>query len=109
MSASAVTGIRFALEPGTGRNAVPVRSAIVGAALAIVVVTGTLTFGASLNHLVSHPSLYGWNWTYELSAGQGNGDIPQHQVTQLLDHDRDVAAWSGVYFAALAARREPCP
>ncbi len=109
MSPPAVTGIRFALEPGAGRNAVPVRSAIAGTALAIVVVTGTLTFGASLNHLVSHPSLYGWNWTYELSAGQGNGDIPQHQVTQLLHHDHDVAAWSGVYFAALQLDGIPVP
>ena len=109
MSASSVTGIRFALDPGAGRGAVPVRSAIVGTALAIVVVTGTLTFGASLNHLVSHPSLYGWNWTYELSAGQGNGDIPEHEVTQLLHHDHDVAAWSGVYFAALELDRTPVP
>jgi hypothetical protein len=109
MPPSAVTGIRFALEPGAGRGAVPVRSAIVGTALAIVVVTGTLTFGASLNHLVSHPALYGWNWTYELSAGQGNGDIPQQQVTQLLHHDHDVAAWSGVYFAALQLDRVPVP
>jgi ABC-type antimicrobial peptide transport system permease subunit len=109
MPTSAVTGIRFALEPGAGRNAVPVRSAIVGAALAIIVVTGTLTFGASLNHLVSHPALYGWNWTYELSAGQGNGDIPQQRVTQLLRHDHDVAAWSGVYFAALQLDGVPVP
>lgn len=107
--APVVTGIRFALEPGAGRNTVPVRSAIVGAALAIVVITGTLTFGASLDHLVSRPALYGWNWTYELSAGQGNGDIPQHQVTQLLDHDHDVAAWSGIYFAALQLDRVPVP
>ena len=107
--APAVTGIRFALEPGAGRNPAPVRSAIAGAGLAIVVVTGTLTFGASLNHLVSHPALYGWNWTYELSAGQGNGDIPQHRVSQLLDHDHDVAAWSGVYFAALELDGQPVP
>jgi hypothetical protein len=109
MSPAAVTGIRFALEPGASRNAVPVRSAIVGTALAIVVVTGTITFGASLTHLVSHPSLYGWNWSYELSAGQGNGDIPQQQVTRLLDHDHDVAAWTGVYFAALQLDHVPVP
>ena len=35
---AAVTGIRFALEPGAGRNAVPVRSAILGAVLAVGVV-----------------------------------------------------------------------
>src|SRR5437868_4392880 len=56
----AVTGVHYALESGRGGNTVPVRSAIVGAALAIVVVTGTLTFGASLHGLVSHPERYGW-------------------------------------------------
>ncbi len=38
LPAPAVTGVRFALEPGVGRNAVPVRSAILGAALAVIVV-----------------------------------------------------------------------
>jgi hypothetical protein len=41
---------------------VPVRSAIVGTALALEVVIPTGTFGASLDTLVSHPPLYGWNW-----------------------------------------------
>jgi hypothetical protein len=109
MPAPAVTGIRFALEPGSGRAAVPVRSAIVGAALAVVVLVGTITFGQSLNHLAAHPALYGWNWTYELSAGQGNGAIPQHQVTQLIDADHDVAAWTGVYFASLTIDGQPLP
>ena len=40
----------------------PVRSAILGATLAMVVVVATIGFGASLNTLVSHPALYGWNW-----------------------------------------------
>ena len=68
LSSPAATGVRFALEPGRGRNAVPVRSAILGAALAIVVVVSTITFGASLHTLVSRPALYGWNWDYELSG-----------------------------------------
>ena len=73
---AAVTGIRFALEPGAGRNAVPVRSAILGAVLAVVVVIGTITFGSSMNTLVSHPALYGWNWSDEINGGGGLGDIP---------------------------------
>jgi hypothetical protein len=98
----AVTGIRFALEPGNGRNTVPVRSAIVGAALAVIVVVATVTFGSSLNTLVSHPALYGWNWNYELLGAFGGGsNVPQQHATQLLGHDPDVAAWSGVYFATL--------
>jgi hypothetical protein len=97
---SVVTGVRFALEPGVGRNAVPVRSAILGSALAVIVVITTVTFGASLNTLISHPALYGWNWTYELSANQG-GVIPGSQAARLLDHDHHVAAWSGISFGTM--------
>jgi hypothetical protein len=94
---AAVTGIRFALEPGSGRNAVPVRSAILGAALAVIIVIATVTFGASLNTLVSHPALYGWNWSYELSAGEGT-DTPGPHIATLLDADHHVASWTGVSF-----------
>ncbi len=98
---AAVTGIRFAVEPGSGRNVVPVRAAIAGAVLALVVMVATVTFGASLNALVARPPLYGWNWNVELSGGGGVGDIPEQQATTLLNADRDVLAWSGAYFANL--------
>jgi hypothetical protein len=104
----AVEGIRFALDPGTGRNAVPVRSAIVGAALAMIVVVATVTFGASLGNLVSHPALYGWNWTYALSRGNPTY-IPQRRAAALLDHDPSVAAWTGVYFGTLKIDGQTVP
>lgn len=94
---SAVVGVTFALEPGRGRSAVPVRSALFGTALAVLVVAATLTFGSGLATLVSHPSLYGWNWSYALSSSAG-ADVPP-QSTALLGRDRFVAAWSGVDFA----------
>jgi hypothetical protein len=93
-----VEGVRLAVDPGSGRNAVPVRSAILGAALAMIVTVATVTFGASLDTLVSHPPLYGWNWTYALSAGYPTY-IPRQRAAALLDHDRAVAAWTGVYYA----------
>jgi ABC-type antimicrobial peptide transport system permease subunit len=98
---AAVTGIRFALEPGTGRNAVPVRSAILGAVLAVAVVIGTITFGSSMNTLVSHPALYGWNWSDEINGGGGLGDIPAQNVARQLDADPLVGGWTGVYFSTL--------
>jgi hypothetical protein len=98
---SAVTGIRFALEPGTGRNTVPVRSAIIGAIFAVVIVTTTLTFGASLRTLVSKPALYGWNFTYEMNGGGGLGDIPAARAATLLNQSPFVQAWAGVYFGNL--------
>jgi len=98
---AAVTGIRFALEPGAGRNAVPVRSAILGAVLAVLVVISTITFGSSMSTLVSHPALYGWNWSDEIDGGGGLGDVPGHNVARLLDADPLVGGWTGVYFSTL--------
>lgn len=106
----AMTGIRFALEPGRGRNVVPVRSAIVGAVLAVVVLVGTLTFAASLTTLVSHPALYGWNWNYELVSGYGGiSNIPQTAASRQLDHDPSIAAWSGAYVTVLELDGQPVP
>ncbi len=97
----AVTGVRFALEPGAGRSAVPVRSAILGAILAVTVVVATVTFGSSLNTLVTHPALYGWNWTYDMDGGGGLGDIPGQPAARLLNADPHVESWSGVSYSTL--------
>ena len=101
LPAPAMTGLRFALEPGNARDAVPVRSAIVGAVLAIVVVVATVTFGSSLNSLIQHPPRYGWNWNYALfSAFSGDEDLPAHITDQLLARDPSVTQFSGAYFAS---------
>jgi hypothetical protein len=91
MPVAGVVGVRFALEPGQGRTSVPVRSALVGAVLAVAVVLSALTFASSLGTLVSHPPLYGWNWDYMFNT---SNDVPP-QSLKALDHDPDVAAWSG--------------
>ena len=93
-------GVGFALDPGRGRTAVPVRSALFGTALAVLMVVATLTFGSSLQTLVSHPPLYGWNWTYALEQEQG-GSIPP-QSRELLSRDPYVAAWSAFGAASQA-------
>jgi hypothetical protein len=98
---SALTGVKLALESSRRRDTVPLRSAIVGAAVAVIVVTSTLTFGASLNNLISHPALYGWNWNYELETSEGGGYIPEHEAAQILGRDPYVAASTGVYFDSL--------
>ncbi len=99
LPAPAVAGIHFAFDPGQGRGTVPARSAMSGTVLAVVIVVAALTFGSSLTTLVSHPALYGWNWTYALSADQGVGAIPQQQVGSRLRGNPDVAAWTTVSFA----------
>ena len=98
LPAPAVAGLHFAFDPGPGRSTVSARSAISGTVLAVLMVVATLTFGASLDTLVSHPPLYGWNWSYAVSAVEGIGAIPQQQVGASLRHDPDVAAWTTVSF-----------
>ena len=61
-----------------------------------MIVTATLTFGSSLTTLVSHPSLYGWNWNYAITS---NGEGVPPQAAKLLNTDPYVAAWSGDNFA----------
>jgi hypothetical protein len=92
---SAVAGARLALEPGRGRTAVPVRSALLGSVLAVLIATATLTFGSGLSTLVSHPALFGWNWNYALASSY---HVPP-QAVALLHHDPEVAAASGVSYA----------
>ena len=65
--------------------------------MAMIVMLATVTFGSSLATLVSHPALYGWNWTYALASGTPTY-IPRTRAAALLDHDPAVAAWTGVYY-----------
>ncbi len=62
MPPTAVAGVRMAVEPGRGRMATPVRSAVMGAALSVAAVAAALTVGASFQHLVDTPRLYGRTW-----------------------------------------------
>ena len=93
----ALAGLRFSLERGRGRTAVPVRSALTGAVLAVAVLVATLTFGSSLATLDSHPALYGWNWSYAINSPGGSNVPPV--VGHLLSRDPEVAAWTGYTFA----------
>ncbi|MGO8863070.1 MAG: ABC transporter permease [Acidimicrobiales bacterium] len=93
LSASGAVGLRFALQSGRGRTSVPARSVLVGATLAVALVTTTLTFSSGLHTLVSRPALYGWNWSYALTSE----NVVPPQALDALNRDPDVAAWSGYH------------
>ena len=75
-------GAHLALDPGQGRTAVPVRSALAGTMLSVLVVTAAFTFGANLLHLVNSPRLYGQNWDAAIELQFGT--ITPEQEHQLL-------------------------
>lgn len=73
-SVSGSVGVRMAFEPGRGRTAVPVRSALAGSAIATAALAAAAVFGASLITLVSTPHAYGQNWDQVVDLGFG--DVP---------------------------------
>jgi hypothetical protein len=90
---AAVTGTRLALEPGRGRTAVPVRSAIAAAAAGVCALTVAVTFAASLLYLAGDPRAYGVTWDVQV----GGFVDPQaaEQGASKLAADPAVAAYSG--------------
>jgi hypothetical protein len=90
---AAVTGTRLALEPGRGRTAVPVRSAVVAAAAASCALVVAVTFGASLLHLVRDPLALGVTWDLRV----GNFADPQgpERAARKLAANPAVAAYAG--------------
>ena len=107
-------GARQALDGGRGRTAVPVRTTIVAAALAVATLTTALTFGSSLNHLLDTPRLYGWSWDAQV-GGRGFPDFGD-AVTQGLAENPAVEGYAtgtitevsvnGVRAEAFAVERE---
>jgi len=85
-------GARQALDGGRGRTAVPVRTTVLAAALAVATLTTALTFGSSLDHLLDTPHLYGWSWDAQI-GGRGFPEIGA-PVAAGLEENPAVAAYA---------------
>jgi predicted lysophospholipase L1 biosynthesis ABC-type transport system permease subunit len=87
-----VTGARLALEPGRGRTAVPVKTTLATAGVAVVSVAAALTFGASLDRLLTTPRLFGQTWDTSYTTFGESNLLPDAEP--VLDRDPAVAAYS---------------
>ena len=96
---TASIGIREALDPGGVPGSVPVRSALVGTILSIVMVVGTLTFGVNLVHLVTTPQLYGQTW--QASIDTQFQSIPTSFIRASLSDRPGVVAWTDGNFGSV--------
>jgi hypothetical protein len=96
---SATVGASMAFDSGRGLNAVPVRTALASAVIAVVVIAGALTFGANLSRLADQPQLQGWNW--DVAVGNPHSEDVAKTAIPLLDRNPSVAA-----FSSIASREE---
>ncbi len=87
------TGVRMALERGRGSTSVPVWSTIGGAVVGVGAVVISLTFGASLNHLLDSPKLFGVTWATEIWNNNGPDAVPAAEPIVRTDPEVVAAAF----------------
>jgi hypothetical protein len=86
-----VIGARFALEPGRGRSAVPVRPAVVGAVAGVLGVLAAFTFSAGVSDAAANPARFGQTWQLSTFFGFNGQDFgPASRVLRAVAADRDV-------------------
>jgi hypothetical protein len=86
-----VIGTRFALEPGRGPTAVPVRPALLGAITGVLGVLAVLTFSAGIADAAANPARFGQTWQLDAYLGQNGQDFgPSRQVLAEVAADPDV-------------------
>jgi hypothetical protein len=86
-----VVGARFALEPGRGRSAVPVRPALLGAVAGVLGVLAAFTFAAGVSDAAANPARFGQTWQLDAFLGFNGQDFgPASQVLRAVAADPDV-------------------
>lgn len=90
-SPALATGIRLAGDPGRGARSIPVRSAFVGIALAVVAVVGTGVVASSFSEFASTPIRWGVPWSS--SPDYSGEEAPDALLAALAaDHRIDAVA-----------------
>jgi FtsX-like permease family/MacB-like periplasmic core domain len=86
-----VVGAQFALEPGHGRAAVPVRPALLGAVAGVLGVLAAFTFSAGVSDAAANPARFGQTWQLDTFLGLSGHDFgPASKVLQMAAADPDV-------------------
>jgi hypothetical protein len=83
-----VIGVSHALGSKSGGAPVPVRSALLGTVLAVIALSGTTVFGASLSHLNHTPRLYGDDFQLNFPLNEGNRGWEPALLKRLLEDKR---------------------
>jgi hypothetical protein len=100
-----VVGTRFALEPGRGRQAVPVRPALVGSVVGVLGVLAAFTFSDGIDDATANPERFGQVHQLEAFAGfEGQDNIPVDEILPIMAADPDVVAVDDLRIAVAEVR-----
>lgn len=99
-----VVGTRFALEPGYGDHAVPVRPALLGAVTGVLGVLAAFTFSAGVADAAGDPARFGQTHQVTIGFGYNGQDLePVQPVIAALSADPDVMALVDARYAVASA------
>lgn len=103
---SLLIGSRLAVEPGQGRRAVPVRSALVGAVVGVLGVVACLTFRAGLSDTVADPARSGVVWDFTVAA---EGSVAKGDVATIAKDEGVAASLDAQWSRAVNINGRPTP
>ena len=88
-----VVGARFALEPGRGRQAVPVRPALLGAVIGVLGIVAAFTFSSGVSDAAANPARFGQVFELQGWIGINGSDLAAADaLLPLIADDPDVTA-----------------
>jgi FtsX-like permease family len=104
----AVVGVRFALDPGRGANAVPARAALLGAVSGVLGVIAAFTFAAGVSDAAAHPARFGQDYQFTVVFGSGGQDfLPNGPVLRALAADPAVTGVTNLRIDAASSGKTP--
>ncbi len=99
-------GVRMAFERGAGRVSLPVRSVVVGTAVAVAAATAVLVVARSADAVAAEPDRYGWVWS--TVPDDLSGDDPEANAERAAGLD-GVDSVAGLFFSTVLVDDEQRP
>ena len=95
-----VVGTRFALEPGRGRSAVPVRPALIGSVVGVLGVLAAFTFASGVSEAASNPARFGQTFGAIAFLGFNGEDFAStDELIPIIEDEPAVSAVDDAYSA----------
>jgi hypothetical protein len=94
-------GTRFALEPGSGPTAVPLRTAVGGVAVGVAGIIAVAGFSGALARVLDEPLRQGWDWDVAL-LGSHIDDQDDTTLEQRVAADPDVESTTRLWYGLRA-------
>ena len=102
---AATVGVGMALNAGSGRTRLPVRSAILGTVVSVVAVISIAVVSQSADGVAASPARFGWVW----SALPDDLSEDQEETARQVVDTEGVDAVAGLWFTTVSVAGRPVP